>query len=778
MTLRARIVVGAVAAILAVGLGFLWVGQHAQSQLDRRLSHALIQEKVTLWTKIVAAQRAQMEAGLYGLTRNAEFLAALSNGNVTEIGKAARPTFNRLKALRSIDTMTVLDANGRLVFADDSKLGSGSSFVQTVLREKKVATDLLTDDSGRVVIAFAFPLFSERRFAGVAIYGRMTTDALADLKETLKIDAAIRSSAKGAPIDATADFAKTAVARPVGHGGEFYDIKQVGDHYLELIVAPVHNASGAWIADLLTGADVTANHQALQKANLTIYAALGLILFLVVSTLYFYLGRVFAPLASTIEVVQSLARGDDSIVVEGTERGDEIGEFARAVQVFKDNTIEKRRLEIDAHVRQAEEHANEQAARQVEHLFHQELSTFVTAASAGNFSRRVKITSNGDLTSKLSRDLNVWAESIGSAFAQVNDVMASLANGDLSRRMEGQFSGDLLRLQGSVNRMVGSLSSITARITQSTGSVHDATLEIGSGVSDLAERTEQQASALEETAASMEQMAATVRQNASNAMEADRAATATRSLATSGGQIAVEAVAAMAKIEESSRQITEIVVLIEEIAFQTNILALNAAVEAARAGDAGRGFAVVANEVRALSQRSSQALKEIKTQIITSDASVKVGVGLVKQAGASLSEIAESVKKVAGLVAEIAAASHEQSSGIDQVSRAIHTMDEVTQRNATLVEETNAALESAQAQVGDLREAVRYFKLGRTGAETLAAAAAVARPFANDAAPASRYSEPTEAVQPAPVPQRNFASIASIDDFRAWSKDTKSSLGS
>ncbi len=349
---------------------------------------------------------------------------------------------------------------------------------------------------------------------------------------------------------------------------------------------------------------------------------------------------------------------------------------------------------------------------EAERAFQEELARLVEAATAGDFSRRVDLVGKSGLTAKLGEGLNTWAGSISVAFGQVSQVLSALADGDLSRRMEGDYQGDLLRLKTDVNRMGDELRSIAGRIAQSTVAVQDATLEIGAGVTDLAERTEQQASALEETAASMEEMSATVRQNASNAQEADQAATATRQLAVRSGVIAGQAVAAMARIEDSSRQITEIVGLIEEIAFQTNLLALNAAVEAARAGEAGRGFAVVASEVRALSQRSSQALKEIKAQIVSSDTSVKVGVGLVKQAGDSLGEIVESAKKVAGLVAEIAAASQEQSSGIDQVSKAVANMDQMTQQNAVLVEETNAALQSAQSQVDELRQAVAFFKTG------------------------------------------------------------------
>lgn len=342
-----------------------------------------------------------------------------------------------------------------------------------------------------------------------------------------------------------------------------------------------------------------------------------------------------------------------------------------------------------------------------------EVASIVHAAGEGDFSRRVQEVGRSGFMLELARGMNQLTASIDAALSETVTLMGALASGKLNHRMQGEFKGLFLSLKTDANRMGEEMRTITGQIAEATMTVQRATQEIGSGVVNLSERTEQQASALEETAASMEQMSATVRQTASNAQLANRAVTSTRELAVNGGDIAVQAVAAMTKIEDSSRQITEIVGLIEEIAFQTNILALNAAVEAARAGDAGRGFAVVANEVRALSQRSSQALKEIKTQISSSDVNVQVGVGLVKQAGEALDEIVGSVKNVASLVAEIAGASQEQSAGIDQVSKAIGNMDQMTQQNAALVEETNAALHSAQAQIEELRQAVGFFDTGR-----------------------------------------------------------------
>ncbi len=424
---------------------------------------------------------------------------------------------------------------------------------------------------------------------------------------------------------------------------------------------------------------IAGSRAAIASSKLVLITTIVVCLLALLAAWVFISANIVRRLRRLHDAIVGVAGGNFAVEVPKGGR-DELSVMANAVATFKVNAIEKMRLEREA------QDEREKTDREREKAEQMRLEAAAReAASSRERARAIELIAGG-----LSR----------------------LADKDLTYRLGDDMPEDYRQLQTDFNRMCDEVGSIVGRIAQSSGAVQGATHEIGAGVTDLAERTEQQASALEETAASMEEMSATVRQNASNAQQANQAATATRQLAVSSGEIASRAVAAMAKIEDSSRQITEIVGLIEEIAFQTNILALNAAVEAARAGDAGRGFAVVANEVRALSQRSSQALKEIKTQIVSSDASVKVGVGLVKQAGDSLFEIVTSVKKVAGLVAEIAVASHEQSAGIDQVSKAIGNMDQMTQQNAALVEETTAALQSAQSQVAELRQAVAFFKTG------------------------------------------------------------------
>jgi methyl-accepting chemotaxis protein len=341
-----------------------------------------------------------------------------------------------------------------------------------------------------------------------------------------------------------------------------------------------------------------------------------------------------------------------------------------------------------------------------------QIAGIVRAASEGDFTRRLDLNNKQGFLHDLGKGMNDLTETVDRGLSETVRMMSALAKGDLTQRVTGDFKGSFLQLKTDANTMADKIRAIARRISGASREVQGATREIASGVADLSARTEHQASSLEETSASMEELATTVRQNAGNAQEANQVAAAASTSAVSGGEIATRAVAAMGKIEDSTRQIGDIVGLIQEIAFQTNLLALNAAVEAARAGDAGKGFAVVANEVRALAQRAGQASKDIKGLITNSDMQVREGVTLVKQAGSSLGEIVASVKKVAGLVSEIAAATQEQSSGIEQVSKAVTGMDQLTQQNAALVEETNAALHSATNQVDELRKVVSFFQTG------------------------------------------------------------------
>jgi PAS domain S-box-containing protein len=314
------------------------------------------------------------------------------------------------------------------------------------------------------------------------------------------------------------------------------------------------------------------------------------------------------------------------------------------------------------------------------------------------------------------------------AVQQVQDVIEAAKGNNLTRRVpiEGK-TGDIEKLCAGVNTLLETMGAVIGQIKDVAGDVTNASAEISTSTTDLSQRTEEQAASLEETSASMEEIAATVKKNAENAQEANVSAANTRQVADRGGQVVAQAVDAMAKIEESSRKISDIIGVIDEIARQTNLLALNAAVEAARAGDAGRGFAVVASEVRSLAQRSSQAAKDIKDLITNSNGQVKDGVDLVNRAGTALTEIVESIKKVADIVSDIANASAEQASGIEQVNKALTQMDEVTQQNSALVEENAATAKTLEQQAKAMNDRVAVFRLDEGGMEQSAKGGALER---------------------------------------------------
>ena len=307
-----------------------------------------------------------------------------------------------------------------------------------------------------------------------------------------------------------------------------------------------------------------------------------------------------------------------------------------------------------------------------------------------------------------------WAISRAISAPMEAAVLAAraMAEGDMGAEIRVHGRDETGQLLGALEAMRKGLSAVVIKVRSGSESVATAAAQIAQGNSDLSGRTEQQASALEETTANMKELGATVRQNADTARQANQLAANASSVAVSGGQVVGEVVETMKGINESSRRISDIISVIDGIAFQTNILALNAAVEAARAGEQGRGFAVVASEVRSLAGRSAEAAKEIKSLINASVERVEQGTTLVDKAGSTMTEVVGSIRRVTDLVGEISAASTEQATGMNQMGDAVNAMDQVTQQNAALVEEMAAAASSLKSQAIDLVEVVAYFKVG------------------------------------------------------------------
>ena len=340
-----------------------------------------------------------------------------------------------------------------------------------------------------------------------------------------------------------------------------------------------------------------------------------------------------------------------------------------------------------------------------------EINGVISAASQGDFGRKVQLENFEGVYRELGEGMNQLVTAVAAATDDLGTMFAALADGDLSKRITNDYQGKFGELKDNANQTADQLSSIVGQIQTATDAVHNAASEIATGTNDLSQRTEQAASNLEETAASTEEMSATVRQNAENSKEADTLATTANDTASQGGDVVQRAVVAMSGIEDSAQKITDIISVIDEIAFQTNLLALNASVEAARAGEAGKGFAVVAQEVRQLAQRSAQAASDIKTLIQNSNGQVKDGVKLVNEAGEALGEIVGSIGKVAGIIQSISSASQEQAAGVQEINSSIANMDEMTQQNSALVEESTAAARNLTDQATQLAELMAFFKI-------------------------------------------------------------------
>ncbi len=422
------------------------------------------------------------------------------------------------------------------------------------------------------------------------------------------------------------------------------------------------------------------------------------------------------PLASLVADVDRLGRGEYAEPILGQERTDETGAVAKALEGFRHQLADTKRLEADA-----------ENQRQMTE------------------SERNRAEAERQASGALQRDI----------VSRLAEGLSRLSAGELSYRLSGDFPGEYAKLKADFNSAMGSLEETIGTVNASVANITNGTNEISNGAGDLSHRTEQQAASLEETAAALDQLTSQVNSSAENARVAAQSVASASEDAGRSGEVVQKAIAAMKGIEKSSGEISNIIGVIDEIAFQTNLLALNAGVEAARAGEAGKGFAVVAQEVRELAQRSANAAKEIKNLINASETQVREGVDLVGRAGNALEKIAEQVMQINGLIRQISSSASEQAVGLKEINSAVNQMDQVTQQNAAMVEETTAASVALNEEARTLQSLVARF---RTAQEQSAPTvrqpqrspqpAAPAAPAA--AAPRAAYARPAA---PRAVPQ-------------------------
>jgi len=418
------------------------------------------------------------------------------------------------------------------------------------------------------------------------------------------------------------------------------------------------------------------------------------------ASVYISSRKIGAPITRLTGQMGGIAKGELSVAVEGVERGDEVGAMARALDTFKRNALE---------LRAAEARAAEERRR------------------------------SDEADARREAEQAVIEKEREAALRTIGDGLEKLASKDLAYRLSDDMPDAYRRLQSDFNSAMGQLHAALGVVAGGAEAIEAGSSQIAVAADDLARRTEQQAASLEETAAALEEITTTVKKSADGAVHASGIVGATKTEAEKSGAIVRRAVDAMGRIEKSSQQIGQIIGVIDEIAFQTNLLALNAGVEAARAGEAGKGFAVVASEVRALAQRSAEAAKEIKSLISTSSVEVEQGVDLVDATGKALERIVTQVAEIDKVVADIAAGAREQATGLAEINTAVNLMDQNTQKNAAMVEQTTAASHGLRKETEALTRSVASFRLGDRPAHAprpalkrvSAGGAAVRKPQAN-----------------------------------------------
>ncbi len=462
-------------------------------------------------------------------------------------------------------------------------------------------------------------------------------------------------------------------------------------------------------------ATLTRESDALTGAFVLAFAAAALLSL----TLSLMIGRsIERPISRLNAYMRSLAEGEMDKDVPFTARRDEIGEMARTVEVFRQNSMKM--LDMTAEERAGSEQRRADRARMMQDL-QRAFGEVVDAAIGGDFSKRVRAEFPDQELNVLARSVNKLVETVDRGLDETGHVLAALAETDLTHRVEGNYEGAFAKLKDDTNRVADKLTDIVMQLRGTSRSLKTATGELLTGANDLSGRTTKQAATIEETSATMEQLAATVHDNAARAQDASANAGGVTRTAEEGGVVMQKANAAMDRIKTSSEKISNIIGMIDDIAFQTNLLALNASVEAARAGEAGKGFAVVAVEVRRLAQSAAQASAEVKVLIEQSADEVRGGSRLVSDAAAKLSQMVEAARANNALIDAIAAQSREQASSIEEVNTAVRQMDEMTQHNAALVEQTNAAIEQTEAQATELDRIVEVFTLDQAAAVAVAA---------------------------------------------------------
>ncbi|WP_246473080.1 methyl-accepting chemotaxis protein [Pelagibacterium limicola] len=630
---------------------------------------------------------------------------------------------------------TVLGGMGgiQVEWTEEGDVGSIGTWVMPRFYNHDLA-DSIARVTGETTAIFAWN-------AEAGIFEQVTGSMTDANGERLKLD----------PVAGDSDLAN----RVREEGAVYIETDFAGEHYFS-VYQPIKYLSGSDVLGLLY---VGVNQDAITAVvtdTMNLLLMVGGIAVVVIGGVAIVASRAISrPIPILSGVMGRIAENEFDLEVPYTEFTNEVGDMARAVEVFRQNGLKVAEMtEAEA----AKIIADEEARRKMMAELQDAFGDVVNAAVAGDFGKRVEAKFADAELNALADSVNELVQTVDRGLAETGTVLSALAQTDLTRRVEGHYEGAFARLKHDTNAVAEKLSDIVMELRGTSGALKTATGEILSGANDLSERTTRQAATIEETSAAMEQLATTVMENAKRAQEASQTAGTVTNAAEEGGKVMDEATAAMERITTSSAKVSDIIKMIDDIAFQTNLLALNASVEAARAGEAGKGFAVVAVEVRRLAQSAAEASSEVKALIEQSTSEVSGGSKLVAQAAEKLIAMLEAARANTAQMEEIARQSREQASSIEEVNTAVRQMDEMTQHNAALVEETNAAIAQTEEQATALDRIVEIFRLDG------GAAAAPATPRPAEAAPAPVKAKVRQA-QTAYLSQGNAAIDADWNEF-------------